>query len=95
MISKDNPVLDKVIESAERRAFIAKKMEELKPLIESVIEATDRYDNTPSIANGSRKQDARDKLHKWIQETAQAILERWRMTPEEMEQALNEITMEV
>ena len=46
------------------------KREKLKPLVEEVVCAVDRYNNAPSIPNGSRMGDARSKLYAALQETA-------------------------
>ena len=57
--------------------------------------AVKRYDEQPSIPNGARKQEAREALHKALHETAEEILERWKLTSEELDKLLDEITMEV
>ena len=43
--------------------------------------AAKRYDEQPSIPNGSRKQDARDTLYRALDEMAEYALENWNLSP--------------
>lgn len=56
----------------------------LAPLVLEVQEAVDRYDDCPSIPNGSRKQEARQNLSLAIQKTAEEIFYKWGVLPKEM-----------
>lgn len=59
------------------------KREKLKPLVDEVVCAVDRYDNAPSIPNGARMGDARSKLNAALQETAQDVMEKFNLPPDE------------
>lgn len=64
----------------------------LGPLVVDVQRAVDRYDECPSITNGSRKQQARENLTLAIQKTAEEIFYKWGVLPQEM---MEEVFQEV
>jgi len=64
----------------------------LGPLVVEVQKAVDRYDDCPSIPNGSRKQEARQNLSLAIQKTAEEIFCKWGVLPKEM---MEEVFQEV
>ena len=64
----------------------------LGPLVVEVQKAVDRYDDCPSIQNGSRKQEARENLTLAIQKTAEEIFYKWGVLPQEM---MEEVFQEV
>ena len=66
----------------------------LGPLVLEVQEAVDRYDDCPSIPNGSRKQQARENLTLAIQKTAEEIFYKWGVLPQEMmEEVFKEVEL--
>lgn len=69
------------------------KREKLKPLVEEVVCAVDRYDNSPSIPNGSRMGDARSKLSAALQETAQEVMEKFNLPPDEFNKILETLNI--
>ena len=67
------------------------KREKLKPLVEEVVCAVDRYDNSPSIPNGSRMGDARSKLNAALQETARDVMEKFNLPPDEFNKIIESL----
>lgn len=66
----------------------------LGPLVVEVQTAVDRYDDCPSIQNGSRKQEARENLTLAIQKTAEEIFYKWGVLPQEMmEEVFKEVEL--
>lgn len=66
----------------------------LGPLVVEVQKAVDRYDDCPSIPNGSMKQEARENLTLAIQKTAEEIFYKWGVLPQEMmEEVFKEVEL--
>lgn len=72
-----------IIEETACRTYIEHKAKSLKPLVNEVVSATERYNNSPSIATGSAKYDATKQLHDAIKKFAEDVYERWGIAPDE------------
>lgn len=68
------------IRDIQAKTYIVQK---LSKHITEVQKAVDRYDQQPSIPNGSRMQEARESLHKAIRKVAQEVMEKFRIAPED------------
>lgn len=82
---------DDVIDKAKVRNEIGKRVEGLKPLVKELVGAVNKFDDHPSIANGSRLQEVRDELHNAIREAAEDIFAEWDMPTEELGKILDEL----
>ena len=78
-----------IIEETACRTYIEHKAKSLKPLVNEVVSATDRYNDSPSIATGSAKYDARKALDDAIKEFAEDVYERWGIEPDEFSKIID------
>ena len=76
------------IRDIQAKTYIVQK---LSKHISEVQRCVDRYDQQPSIPNGSRMQESRDNLHKAIRKVAQEVMEKFRITPEDFSKIVDEL----
>lgn len=91
---KDNKKITAEVETlTEIRDIQAKTyiVQKLSKHIAEVQKCVERYDNQPSIPNGSRMQEAREGLHKAIRKVAQEIMEKFRIPPEDFNKLVDEL----
>lgn len=86
-ITADVEVLTE-IRDIQAKTYIVQK---LSKHIAEVQRCVERYDNQPSIPNGSRMQQAREDLHKAIRKVAQEIMEKFRIPPEDFSKIVDEL----
>ena len=53
--------------------------------------AVKRFEEQPSIPNGSRKQEAKVGLDNAIKETAEYVFEKWHVSPDEFSKLIDNI----
>lgn len=76
------------IRDIQAKTYIVQK---LSKHIAEVQRCVDRYDQQPSIPNGSRMQESRDNLHKAIRKVAQEVMEKFRIPPEDFNKIVDEL----
>lgn len=86
-ITADTEVLTE-IRDIQVKTYIIQK---LSKHISEVQRCVDRYDQQPSIPNGSRMQEARESLHKAIRKVAQDVMEKFRLPPEQFNKLVDEL----
>ena len=69
---------------------IAGRIEAIEPLLKELLKASERFAACPSIVNGSRLQDARERLYDALHGTAEDFLGRWGFTTDEKERIAQE-----
>ena len=88
-ITADVEVLTE-IRDIQAKTYIVQK---LSKHIAEVQRCVERYDQQPSIPNGSRMQQAREDLYKAIRKVAQEIMEKFRISPEQFKEIVDELEM--
>ena len=88
-ITADVEVLTE-IRDIQAKTYIVQK---LSKHIAEVQRSVERYDQQPSIPHGSRMQQAREDLHKAIRKVAQEIMKKFRISPEQFSQIVDELEM--
>lgn len=78
-----------IIEETACRTYIEHKAKSLLPLVKNVISATDKYNSSPSIINGSRRYDAKKALNDAIKKFAEDVYERWGIEPDEFNKIID------
>lgn len=82
-------ILDEIEEIACRTYIEHKAKSLLLPLVKNVVSATDNFNSTPSITNGSRRYDAKKALNEAIKEFAQDVYARWGIGPDEFNKIID------
>lgn len=76
------------IRDIQAKTYIVQK---LSKHIAEVQRCVDRYDQQPSIPNGSRMQQARESLHRAIRKVAQDVMEKFRISPEQFKEIVADL----
>ena len=86
-ITADVEVLTE-IRDIQAKTYIVEK---LSKHIAEVQRCVERYDQQPSIPNGSGMQQARESLHKAILKVAQDVMEKFRIPPEQFKKIADDL----
>lgn len=78
----------KYMTELEIKEAVKNQIAKLRPLVKEAMSAVDRFTSSPSIKNGSMKQEAQDRLSDAIQTIALAI---WDMWSEEFDDAITSV----
>ena len=80
------------------KTFIERVLNEMVvPYVAESIRATEKYDRNPSIVNGARRKEAKDKLHAAIQDATEYLLIKYhalysdKMTQREFEEIMDDV----
>ena len=77
----------------KKQKIIDELHEMLDAPFKELMVAAKRYDDQPSIPNGARKQEARDKLDEALRAAAEHTLEKWHLPPEEFNEIVDEVAI--
>lgn len=74
-----------------KKQLISELHKRLDSPFKELMSAIERYEEQPSIPNGTRKQEARENLNKALMETAEYALEKWQLSTDDFNGIVDEM----